>query len=64
MTIELVTTDGLFSLDGEDFQVTNNIWIVTLPPETVVHTGHGDSTTIGAETERIHDLWAELQRRA
>ncbi|HLS40332.1 MAG TPA: MBL fold metallo-hydrolase [Ornithinicoccus sp.] len=23
--------------------------LLTLPPETVVHTGHGDSTTIGAE---------------
>jgi glyoxylase-like metal-dependent hydrolase (beta-lactamase superfamily II) len=23
--------------------------LLTLPPETVVHTGHGDDTTIGAE---------------
>ena len=23
--------------------------LLTLPPETVVHTGHGDSTTIGDE---------------
>jgi glyoxylase-like metal-dependent hydrolase (beta-lactamase superfamily II) len=23
--------------------------LLSLPPETVVHTGHGDSTTIGAE---------------
>jgi glyoxylase-like metal-dependent hydrolase (beta-lactamase superfamily II) len=23
--------------------------VATLPPETVVHTGHGDSTTLGAE---------------
>lgn len=28
MSVELVTTDGIFSLDGEDFDVTNNIWIV------------------------------------
>ena len=23
--------------------------VAALPPETVVHTGHGDSTTLGAE---------------
>ena len=28
MTIELVTTDGTFFLDGGQWQVTNNIWIV------------------------------------
>lgn len=27
----------------------------TLPPETVVHTGHGDSTTIGAEAPFLDD---------
>ncbi|MFI2665929.1 MBL fold metallo-hydrolase [Micromonospora carbonacea] len=27
--------------------------LFTLPPETVVHTGHGDSTTIGAETPHL-----------
>lgn len=27
--------------------------LLTLPPETVVRTGHGDSTTIGAETETL-----------
>lgn len=26
--------------------------LLTLPPETVVHTGHGDDTTIGAEKDR------------
>ncbi len=26
-----------------------------LPPETVVHTGHGDSTTIGAEAPQLQD---------
>jgi glyoxylase-like metal-dependent hydrolase (beta-lactamase superfamily II) len=26
--VELVTTSGIFSLDGEDFEVENNIWIV------------------------------------
>lgn len=28
MTIELVTTDGIFALDGGEWEVTNNIWIV------------------------------------
>lgn len=27
--------------------------LLTLPPETVVHTGHGDSTTIGAEAKLL-----------
>ncbi|EEP69842.1 hydrolase [Micromonospora sp. ATCC 39149] len=30
--------------------------LLTLPPETVVHTGHGDSTTIGAEAPHL-DQW-------
>lgn len=28
--------------------------LLTLPPETVVRTGHGDSTTVGAEADNIH----------
>jgi len=36
MSIELVTTDGIFSLDGEDFDVTNNIWIIGDDREVVV----------------------------
>jgi glyoxylase-like metal-dependent hydrolase (beta-lactamase superfamily II) len=31
--------------------------LVYMPPETVVHTGHGESTTIGAESPHI-DEWA------
>ncbi|MCY3579714.1 MAG: MBL fold metallo-hydrolase [bacterium] len=34
--------------------------LLTLPNETVVHTGHGDSTTIGAEREVIVEQIAEL----
>ena len=34
--IELVTTDGIFSLDGDDFDVTNNVWIVGNDREVVV----------------------------
>jgi glyoxylase-like metal-dependent hydrolase (beta-lactamase superfamily II) len=29
--------------------------LLTLPPETVVHTGHGDSTTIGDEAPNLQD---------
>lgn len=29
--------------------------LLTLPPETVVHTGHGDDTTIGAEAPSLDD---------
>jgi glyoxylase-like metal-dependent hydrolase (beta-lactamase superfamily II) len=36
MAFELITTDGIFSLDGEDFEVTNNIWIVGDDREVVV----------------------------
>jgi len=34
--------------------------LLTLPGETTVHTGHGDSTTIDAERERVMDRVAEL----
>ena len=29
--------------------------LLTLPPQTVVHTGHGDDTTIGAEAPHRHE---------
>ena len=29
--------------------------LLTLPPETVVHTGHGDTTTIGDEAPHLED---------
>jgi glyoxylase-like metal-dependent hydrolase (beta-lactamase superfamily II) len=34
--------------------------LLTLPDETVVHTGHGESTTIGAEREGVRERAAEL----
>jgi glyoxylase-like metal-dependent hydrolase (beta-lactamase superfamily II) len=34
--------------------------LLTLPDATVVHTGHGDSTTIGSERERVLARTAEL----
>jgi glyoxylase-like metal-dependent hydrolase (beta-lactamase superfamily II) len=34
--------------------------LLTLPSDTVVHTGHGESTTIGAERGRVLERAAEL----
>lgn len=34
--IELVTTDGIFSLDGQDFEVTNNVWLIGDDAEVLV----------------------------
>ena len=34
--------------------------LLTLPDHTIVHTGHGDSTTIGAERDRVLSRAAEL----
>ncbi|HUF99014.1 MAG TPA: MBL fold metallo-hydrolase [Ilumatobacter sp.] len=36
MSIELVTTDGVFALDGGEWEVTNNIWLVGDDREVVV----------------------------
>ncbi len=36
MGIELVTTDGIFALDGGEWEVTNNIWIVGDDREVIV----------------------------
>ena len=36
MAIELVTTDGVFALDGGEWEVTNNIWIVGDDRDVVV----------------------------
>jgi len=36
MAIELVTTDGIFALDGGEWEVTNNIWLVGDEREVVV----------------------------
>ena len=34
--IELVTTDGIFALDGGEWEVTNNIWLVGNDREVIV----------------------------
>lgn len=36
MAIELVTTDGVFALDGGEWKVTNNIWLVGDDREVLV----------------------------
>jgi glyoxylase-like metal-dependent hydrolase (beta-lactamase superfamily II) len=35
--------------------------LLKLPPETVVHTGHGDDTTIGAEARDV-GVWVARGR--
>jgi glyoxylase-like metal-dependent hydrolase (beta-lactamase superfamily II) len=34
--------------------------LLALPDHTVVHTGHGDTTTIGDERDRVLERVAEL----
>ncbi len=48
MTIELVTTDGVFALDGGQWQVTNNIWLVGDDREVLVFDAAHDATPIVA----------------
>ncbi len=48
MTIELVTTDGIFALDGGEWAVTNNIWIVGDDREVVVFDAAHDAAAITA----------------
>ena len=48
MAIELVTTDGIFALDGGEWQVTNNIWIVGDDREVVVFDAAHDAAPIAA----------------
>jgi glyoxylase-like metal-dependent hydrolase (beta-lactamase superfamily II) len=46
MTIELVTTDGIFALDGGEWQVTNNIWLVGDDREVIVFDAAHDAAAI------------------
>ncbi|HEX3090146.1 MAG TPA: MBL fold metallo-hydrolase, partial [Ilumatobacteraceae bacterium] len=48
MTIELVTTDGIFALDGGEWEVTNNIWLVGDDREVVVFDAAHDAAVITA----------------
>jgi hypothetical protein len=53
--IDRVVTSGTFSLDGGTWDVDNNVWIVGDENEVLVHTGHGDSTSIGAEAPHLEE---------
>ena len=46
MTIELVTTDGIFALDGGEWAVTNNIWLIGDDREVIVLDAAHDAETI------------------
>ena len=48
MSIELVTTDGIFALDGGEWNVTNNIWLVGDDREVVVFDAAHDAAAITA----------------
>jgi glyoxylase-like metal-dependent hydrolase (beta-lactamase superfamily II) len=56
MGIELVTTDGVFALDGGEWEVTNNIWLVGDDREVVVfdaaHDHHRIVEAIAGRTVR------------
>jgi glyoxylase-like metal-dependent hydrolase (beta-lactamase superfamily II) len=49
--IELVTTDGIFALDGGEWEVTNNIWIVGDDREVIVFDAAHDASAI---TTAVH----------
>ena len=49
--IELVTTDGIFALDGGEWEVTNNVWLVGDDREVVVVDAAHDA---GAIAEAVH----------
>jgi glyoxylase-like metal-dependent hydrolase (beta-lactamase superfamily II) len=46
VNVELVTTDGIFALDGGRWEVTNNIWLVGDDREIVVIDAAHDATPI------------------
>jgi glyoxylase-like metal-dependent hydrolase (beta-lactamase superfamily II) len=48
VTIELITTDGIFALDGGEWEVTNNIWLVGDDREVVVFDAAHDASAIVA----------------
>jgi len=48
VTIEHLVTSGIFSLDGQDFDVDNNVWIVGDTSEAVVIDAAHDADAIAA----------------
>ena len=54
MHVELVTTDGVFALDGGEWAVTNNIWLVGNDREVVVIDAAHDAERIAAAVNGRH----------
>jgi glyoxylase-like metal-dependent hydrolase (beta-lactamase superfamily II) len=52
MGVELVTTDGIFALDGGEWEVTNNVWLVGDDREVLVLDAAHDHTPIAAAIGR------------
>ena len=53
MPLELVTTDGLFRLDGGEWEVTNNIWLIGNDQEVlVIDAGHDHAPIVEAVAGR------------
>ncbi|MEZ5380377.1 MAG: MBL fold metallo-hydrolase [Microthrixaceae bacterium] len=46
MAIELITTDGIFALDGGEWEVTNNIWLVGDDREVLIFDAAHDHVPI------------------
>lgn len=46
LRVELVTTDGIFSLDGEDYDVSNNVWMIGDDKRVVVIDAAHDAAPI------------------
>ena len=53
----MVTVDGVFSLDGEDFDVDNNVWIVGDDDEVVVIDAAHDAAPIVEAVGGPHGAW-------
>ncbi len=54
MRVEHLTTSGIFSIDGEDFEVENNIWIVGDDREClVVDAAHDHRPIVEAVGDRV-----------
>ena len=52
--IELVSTDGIFALDGGEWAVTNNIWLVGDDREVVViDAAHDHAPIVDADRKSV-----------
>lgn len=51
--VERVVTSGIFSLDGQDFEVDNNVWLIGDDQEVlIVDAAHDAETILGAVADR------------